>query len=268
MKNLIYQVWTGELRPACKHSEKLFREYAARIGAEYRLDINPNVASKVCDVPVYFECMNPLIQNEFLEYDKICIVDMDVFPVEGLEENIFDTIGDKDCAICTEPFQGKYRASTTIGGSINLKNDLAWVRQVKNLYNSELPLDENGYPKVYNAGMIVISRQGIKKAREKFVSFQSYIDVMRKSGFGRFYTLDQNYFHAMMCAHLDYIEIDNGWNSYVHFVRGILSIDDPIHDGRPKNKTKFVHIQLSGADFFDNEKIDRITNLPMKDWNL
>ena len=48
-KNLIYQVWAGELRSACKHSSKLMKEYADRIGADYRLDIDPNIASSLCN---------------------------------------------------------------------------------------------------------------------------------------------------------------------------------------------------------------------------
>ena len=44
-KNLIYQVWDGDLRPGCTYSEKLFRYYANMIDADYRLDLNPNIAS-------------------------------------------------------------------------------------------------------------------------------------------------------------------------------------------------------------------------------
>ena len=36
MKNLIYQVWAGELRPGCNYSQKLFKKYAKNINADYR----------------------------------------------------------------------------------------------------------------------------------------------------------------------------------------------------------------------------------------
>ena len=116
MKNLIYQVWAGEMRPGCKYSEKLFREYAQKIGADYRLDIDPNIASKYVKGKngMYFEWLNPMLDDSFLEYDKVCVIDLDVFPVENLTANIFDE-PIKDFGICTEPFQGKYRESTTIG---------------------------------------------------------------------------------------------------------------------------------------------------------
>ena len=83
MKNLIYQVWAGEMRPACKYSEKLFREYAERVGADYRLDLSPNIASQ--HIPgkdgMYFEWLNPMLDDSFLEYDKVCVIDLDVFIV-------------------------------------------------------------------------------------------------------------------------------------------------------------------------------------------
>ena len=87
MKNLIYQVWAGELRPGCNYSQKLFKKYAKNINADYRLDIDPNIASKICDVPMYFEWLNPILDDSFLEYDNVLVVDMDVFPVAGLKQN-------------------------------------------------------------------------------------------------------------------------------------------------------------------------------------
>ena len=67
MRNLIYQVWAGEMRPAGKYSEKLFRQYADKIGAEYRLDINPNIASQHVsgDDSKYFEWLNPIVDDSF-----------------------------------------------------------------------------------------------------------------------------------------------------------------------------------------------------------
>jgi len=263
MKNLIYQVWCGKLRPACKHSEKQFRAYAERIGADYRLDLDPNIAGKVCDVPMYFEWLNPMIDNSFLEYDNVLVVDMDIF-ITPEAPNIFEE-PIKDVGICTEPWQGKYRESTTIGGHINKTNDERWSRVVLDKYGSTMPRDKDGYLKVYNAGMVLFTNKGLKLCREKFVPFQEYINHMRNKGLGRFYTVDQNYFHAMMCTHLDYTEMDNDWNCYMHYNRGPKGLVEPIHDGRG-SKPKFIHIQLSKADFFEDDLLDKITNEPLSVW--
>jgi hypothetical protein len=61
--------------------------------------------------------------------------------------------------------------------------------------------------------------------------------------------------------------MNNGWNSYIHFVSGPLAMEDDINDSRNKF-TKFVHVQLSGADHFEDDKINRIVNLSRSEWNL
>lgn len=267
MKNLIYQNYTGSMGEPEKHSSKLFKEYADRIGAEYRLDINPNIASKLCDVSYYYEIMNFMLDDKFLQYDNVLIVDMDVFPVYDLSENIFEEFAkyNKEFGICTEPYQGILRKAVTVGGGINSSNDEKWNSLMVKLYGVEMPRDDNKDLIVYNSGMVLVSNQGIKKAKKKFDSFQNYINNCRLAGLPKFYTIDQNYLHSQIVAHCDYVEMDNGWNGYVHYDRSPGAF--PIHDGRTEN-SRFVHIQLSGAGRFDNDKLDRITNLEIKDWKL
>tara|TARA_R110000822_G_scaffold101565_3_gene227765 strand:- start:7520 stop:8341 length:822 start_codon:yes stop_codon:yes gene_type:complete len=267
MKNLIYQVWSGNLRPGCEYSKELFEKYADRIGAKYRLDIDPNIASQVCEYNMYYEWLNFMLDDSFLEYDNVMLVDMDVFPIEGLKDNIFEEFASykKDIGICTEPFQGKYRASTTIGGGINNQNDEAWTDAVRRYYNKVMPRDTDRYVKIYNAGMVMISKGGMIKARERFDSFQGYINKMKSYRLPKFYQSDQMYIHAMAVAHTDYVEMHNGWNGYVHYTRGPLGEKEPIHDGRTA-ESKMVHIQLSGADFFNRDQLWKITNTPLKEW--
>ncbi len=92
MKNLIFQVWSGNLRPGCEYSKELFENYADQIGAEYRLDVDPNIASQVCEYNMYYEWLNFMLDDSFLEYDNVMLVDMDVFPIEGIKENIFESL--------------------------------------------------------------------------------------------------------------------------------------------------------------------------------
>ena len=172
------------MRPAGKYSEKLFRQYADKIGAEYRLDINPNIASQHVsgDDSKYFEWLNPIVDDSFLEYDNVCVLDLDIFPVHNLKENIFEeTI--KNFGICTEPFQGKYRQSTRIRGGISKLSDERWASEVKKRYGSVMPRDSDGHLKVYNAGMVVFTKEGMKLAREKFIPYQKYIQCRLMKNF-------------------------------------------------------------------------------------
>ena len=267
VRSLIYQCWTGPMRSGTVASRQNIAAYAKRIGAEYRYDLNPNIAGKVCDVPMYFEWLNPLLDDSFLGFDRIAVLDMDVFAVDGVEESIFE-VPIADVGICTEPYQPEYRARfpakspSTICGA----NDERWARAVEKRLGVTLPRI-GGLLKVYNAGVVMFSAEGLIKARKRFMPFQDYISTMQREGMGRFYTVDQNYFHAMMVKHLDYTEMDAGWNSYVHFIGENTLSPRPVHDSRTET-TKLVHIQLRAADDFDAEKLWRITNRPQHEWRL
>ena len=266
MKNLIYQCWTGKIRSGCLASKQNMQEYAKRINSDYLFAENPNIASKTCDVPYYYEKLNPILDKKFKKYDNILCVDMDVFTVDNLQKNIFDE-QISDIGICTEPLQPEIRAKL-LGARIGKEKDEKWAKLVKEKWNVDMPRNENGLLKVYNTGMIVFSNKGLSKIKERFVPFQTYIDYIRSHELGHFYTIDQNYLHAMMFVmKLDYTEMDNGWNSYVHYTGDANKKPRPVNDSRNKD-TKFVHIQLRGADDYDSDKLWRVVNKPEKEWML
>ena len=97
MKNIIYQYWQGNLKPGVVYSTELMKKYADKIGAEYRFDHNKIIAGKKVNVPIYYEPANPLVDDSFDEYDNVALIDIDVYPKDNLEENLFDQIKDKDC---------------------------------------------------------------------------------------------------------------------------------------------------------------------------
>lgn len=266
MKNLIYQVWCGTLSEEAKASSKLMKQYADRIGAEYLLHMNPNISSRLVDSNgPYWEWLNPIVDDSFLKYDNVLVVDLDVFPVENLKQNIFEeNFG--DVGACTEPFQGKQRATITVGGHINKANDERWSNVIKEKWGVTLPRDNDGHLKVYNAGVVVFSNEGMRKARD-WMSFQEYINLMRSKRFGRFYTVDQNYFHAMAFVNdVNFVEMNNGWNSQVHYIRGPLSITGNINDERNAD-TKLVHVQMT-AHKWNEKHLHEIVNLPQSQWTF
>ena len=111
------------------------------------------------------------------------------------------------------------------------------------------------------------AKEGIEKAKE-WMPFQEYIDFMRNKGFGRFYTVDQNYFHLMVFANanIDFREMNNGWNSQIHYIRGPLAITNNINDERNEN-TKFVHVQMTGHTW-NEQSLYEIVNLPQSKWRF
>jgi lipopolysaccharide biosynthesis glycosyltransferase len=123
----------------------------------------------------------------------------------------------------------------------------------------DLPRDEAGRLKVYNAGVVTFTRASLERARRQFVPFQRYIEAMRSAGLPRFYTVDQNYFHAMMVAHLEYTELPARWNCQMHYLGDPKLPKRPIHDGRTPDAA-LVHVQLRGADDWSAEELHRVVN--------
>ena len=257
------------------------KAYAERIGAEYRFDHNPNIAGRTISRRLfrrqalvrYYECLNMLVDDAFLQYDNVLVLDMDIFAVDGLQESIFDAdFG--DLGICTEPSQTRLHAIHP-NKPVGQRNHKRWEKALREKWNINLPRTDAGWIKIYNSGVILFSRQGLLKARERFVSFNDYIFAMRQVGgwlppmpivphclqrLPRFYWFDQHYLHAMMLyARLDYTELHNGWNSYIQWSGQI--------DERTA-ETRLVHIQIRGSEVYDADTLHRITNLPQAQWRI
>ncbi len=267
MKNLLMQLWKGPtLNEEARTSSKLMKAYAKRIGAEYKLFRDTTFADKLSDDPLYYEWLGVMFDEEQEKYDKICQVDLDIFPVENLEESIFDVdIG--EFGVCQEPFQGKQRATVTVGGGINMMNDERWASAVSKKYGSKLPRDDEGYLKAFNAGMTILTREGIQKAKHTWGAIQEYINYIRNKGIPRFYTYDQNYMLSQFTStDTDWKVMPDGWNSQIHYVRGPMSMTMPINDERTDD-TKFVHVQMTGHKW-DEKGLYEIVNLPQGKWSF
>ena len=264
MKNIIYQYWKGELKPGVLTSTKLMKQYAESIGAEYRFDHNLEIASKTVNVPIYYEPANPLVDPSFGEYDNVALIDIDVFPVDDLKENLFDAHKGKDAGICTEPMQPHFREIYNVAG-ITSANDKHWAHLLKNTWDIDYSYDDKGRPMVYNTGVMIFSKAGLKKAKDTWPSFQEYVDKVRSYNFPNFFSLYQDYASAFLHMNgFEFERMDNDWNRYVHKLGS--SPNATVNDTRSEN-TKFVHIMFRGADDWDEETLHRVTNLSEENWN-
>jgi len=271
MKTLIYQCWDGLKRTGNMAGVEEMKKYADRIGSEYLFEHNPGwLAGDIGRYSVNYNKFKPVIhpdiQNE--NYDMIMYADCDVVPRNGLEENIFDQLGDHDVGICEEVNAPVTRKRHTIGGGINNENDEKWIEIIEKKWPVTMPRTKTGLPKVYNSGMLLWSRKGMQKARQNFFDFGKYAQLMRAFKMPDFYGCDQPYIHAMLeVCHFDWKTIPYKWNSSVHYDPGVKTQPRPVIDLRSKGYN-FVHIQLNGADNFDADKINRIVNLPVDQWQI
>ena len=241
------------------------KKYAAHIGVEYLFEGNPRFVTNLGGYSPHYGSFKPIYDESFHEYDNVLFLDTDIFAVDGLQENIFEGF-DAEIGICTEPQQPMLRKR---GGMITSAHDELWATMVESKWNVKMPRNDKGLLKVYNSGVVMYSNAGLLKAKKNFVPFKKYVDLVNSTkGLIMFYTADQNYLHAMLeVGKMDWVELDNTWNSYIHLIREVGSNAKVPNDTRTKN-TKFVHIQMAGADHFDADKLHRITNLPKDKWEL
>lgn len=265
MKNIIYQYWQGDMKPGVKESTRLIKEYADRIGAEYRFDHNVTIAGKVVNVPIYYEPANPLVDKSFDKYDNVALIDIDVFPVEDLSENIFDQLNGEDAGICTEPAQPFFRQVYNVAGITNA-NDTRWTNLLKEVWGIEYSYDKEGRPKVFNTGVVVISKTGLQKMKTTWASFQDYVNYMGVNGFPKFYRLFQDYFSAFIHKNnFTFKELPNSWNCYMHKLGSHPNAS--VNDTRTED-AKLVHIMFRTADDWDPTALWQITNKPQSEWIL
>jgi len=265
MKNIIYQYWQGDMKPGVKESTRLIKEYADKIGAEYRFDHNITIAGKVVNVPIYYEPANPLVDKSFDKYDNVALIDIDVFPVEDLSENIFDQLNGEDAGICTEPSQPFFRQVYNVAGITNA-NDTRWTNLLKEVWGIEYSYDKEGRPKVFNTGVVVISKTGLQKMKTTWASFQDYVNYMGVNRFPKFYMLFQDYFSAFIHKNnFKFKELPNSWNCYMHKLGSHPNAS--VNDTRTED-AKLVHIMFRTADDWDPTALWQITNKPQSEWIL
>ena len=262
MKNLIYQCWEGDYLQGCTAGQDNMRAYAERIGAEYLFEHNTGFGAHLGPRGYFYGTFKPVYDERFHEYDNVLYVDTDIFAVEGLEESIFDGFH-HDLGICTEPAQPELRQKTA--GKITSEGDERWAELVKSKWGFDVPRTDDGLVKVYNAGLVLYSNAGLRRVKERFMPFEEYRDVIDNSGVTKFYMDDQNYLHAQL-NRLDWTELHNGWNSQVHWAQ---NKGGPrfINDTRTP-ETKFVHVQLAGADHNDADWHWTIVNRPVSEWAI
>lgn len=266
MKTLIYQYWDGKITEACRAGVANMKHYAESIGADYIFEENPAFIKdrRFGNYSPHYGAFKPIFDKKMQEYDKVLFADTDIFAVEGLEENIFDAfVG--NFGICTEPFQPKQRQITL--GRITSAQDELWASTVEREFGGKMPRTDD-LVRIYNTGVVLYSKRGMQQFRDRFASFDEYVACIKRTNLNSFYMCDQPYLHAMLFSNDVVVqEMDNGWNSYIHYISDTVNRKRRLNDCRDEN-TKFVHQQLAGADNFTAQTCYRVTNLPIDEWDI
>lgn len=267
MNCAIYQYWDGPEKSGNNAGREAMREYANRIGAEYIYEHNPKWQQNGMKYDPYFGCLKPIYDKSFAKYDYVMFADLDVWPVENLEENIFDQFyaqPEVEIGICEE-IDMPYRRAKRPHDRIGQVNDNRWAEWAEKKWGVKMPRTEEGYLKIYNTGVLVFKTEAFSKMRSKLYPIAQYQRDMNMLGLNSFYPCDQPYLHGQLPL-FNWITMDYKWNSQVCYKEGTSGNNRPVHDLR--NNPNFVHIQLSGADNQDGTKLKRVVNLPVAEWKL
>lgn len=269
MKTLIYQYWDGSPTTGNSAGSAAMKKYAETIGSDYIYEDNPKFITTLGKYSPHYGAFKPILTNMSDGYDYILFADTDVFPVEHLSENIFEQFYNYpkvEIGICEEWQQPEIRKKYP--GPIDNINDEKWISWIQRKWASiKMPRTETGLPTVYNSGVVVYSALGIQRFKKSYLDFETYVRGILQSNLNDFYTGDQNYLNLMLqLGNFDYRVMDYKWNNSVHYTPGTSGTDRPVTDLRVN--PNFVHVQLRGADHFSAEKLSRIVNFPVTEWNL
>lgn len=250
MKSLIYQFWKGSIPAYAELSSRLFREYAARHGADYRFDKDPEFfTGKYSE---YYHAMRPIYDDSFLEYDRVIFFDGDVFPKSDASADILtlpvDHIG------MVEELVPEIRADRPKW--LNDRNDERWAKVSSAAFRSKPPRFPDRKMRAYNSGVIVYTREGLIAARRNFPSIKAYSLAMRIALLPRFYRLDQNFLGtACFRKGMRFTVLDQRWNRIVK--AATLDQNQLVKDAW--SDTAFVHWQVRNkTEYAEQDIIDLV----------
>ena len=110
MKTILYQYWDGNDTSGNRAGVSAMKKYADTIGSEYLYEHNPRFVTNLGQYYPHYGSFKPIYDEKFKDYDYILFADTDVFPIDGLKENIFEQFYETDfeIGICEE-WQGEIK---------------------------------------------------------------------------------------------------------------------------------------------------------------
>lgn len=249
MNKVIYQYWRGEIPNYVHAVRRLFSDYANQIGAEYVFEHNPTFIRALN--ATYYSALRPVFDRRFHRFDKVLFADMDVIPIDGLQSDIF---AEKTAhiAMAEEVEQPALRANMT--GKIRSENDLKWAAVAEKIWDCKIRRDEEQRPLVFNSGVVLYSREGLKLARKYAPGMSAYQLRMKFAGVPKFYRLDQNYLNLVASMpQIEFTRLDGHWNAQLNRVgtgNGNSKLLNEVD-----SKSRFIHLQHSAKKTMTQEQI-------------
>lgn len=266
MKNLIYQYWNGPKMEKCaEYGVECMKAYAKQIGAEYVFERDSTFFKDTTSEPVAFNSFKPVFDDNFHGYDNVLTLDTDIFPVDNITENIFEEdLGEMN--ICEEVHMPALKTKQN-DWQHSYSEQERWSKEVEKYCNIDMPKNKDGLYKIYNGGLAIYSKEGMKRGKELLWEIEPFLKHFKSKFRNKLFWRDQAYVHAMFIASgLKSKELDVKWNTQIHWEPNTQRMSPrPVIDNR-NDKTCFVHMQLTGSGSWDKQKLWEAVNLPVELW--
>lgn len=253
-RNLIFQFWQSRPVPAGALAGSAAMEaYAKMVGADYRCAWHQPWMDQFGVPARWFDKLRPAFDLSFADYGRVLVVDHDVFPVDGLTENIFELeVG--DFGMCEEPDQPEIRGKFP-SSLFSTEGDRKWALFVEKKWGCRAPKDDKDRPRTWNAGLILFTREGMEKLRAIRPTPREYVAAVTAARLPGGVTTEQGYLNTLaFIPGVKFTPLPCGWNQMIHNLK-----DGTIYDRR-NHETKFCHIMFRAADHHDAEWHRRIVN--------
>lgn len=258
--NIAFQYWLSRpVLPGAEYGAKCMSEYAGRCGATHYFARHETFTDRLGVDPRWFDKLRPVFDPQFAGFDKVLVADVDVFPVDGITASIFDEPCG-DFGMVEEPDQPAARAHPN-SRLFTTAHDLAWAAMVERTWGSKPPRDALGRPRTWNAGVILLTREGREKLARIRPTPKEYVDACRKARLSAGVSTEQGYLNTLaFMPGVNFTQLSLEWNRTLQ----------PLPDGTTYDKrtpdTKFVHCMLRAADWQSAEWHHRVVNRPKAEW--
>lgn len=238
--NCIYQYWLSRpVLPGAVYGSQCMGAYAARIGAEYVQKLHEPFTDRLGVDARWFDKLRPCYDASFAKYEKVLVVDHDVFPVASLTASIFEEQV-ADFGMVEEPDQPAMRAHPK-ARIFTTAADQRWASLVASKWGARIPCDAKARPRTWNAGVILLREPARLASLPCAPSI--YHHTIKRAGLPACYATEQCYLNMLaFSGWLEFTPLPLSWNRQIHAMPG-----GGIYDKRDA-QTKFVHVMLSGAD--------------------
>lgn len=243
MKTLIYQCWTGDKLPQfARVSREKFQRYAKHIGADYICERYLFDIDKDNYYDLWYNFLTPIFNKKYHSYDRILLVEMDVYPSREKLDNIFNqSISSIGMAREFKNTYYSHQLEKDMDILINA-NIEGWNFFITKTIGRSLPRDEKGRAILYNSGIILLTKDTIKKLYNniKKQDIREYIKVIYQQKFkmATYFTKPNLFLQYNLLRHgIDVTPLDNTWN----YQRS----DYDVYTNKSLSTPNFVHLRTS-----------------------